>query len=220
MVILSELAEAKILWHRIRVDAILEPIRLHAPPELGKNNDWLFDFCRANPELRIERKADGEVLIMSPEAASSGSGNIRLGRFFDEWAERNGTGRVFGSSAGFILPNGAMRSPDLAWVSNERLAGVAKKHWKKFLPVCPDFVLELRSPTDRLRALKEKMEEYIANGAKLGWLLDPESKEVHVYRARMAVEILKNPTKISGETVLTNFSLDLRRVWAAMEPNS
>ena len=200
------------------MDAILEPIRLHTPPELGRNNDWLFDFCRANPDLRIERLADGEVLIMSPESASSGSGNIRLGRFFDEWAEKDGTGRVFGSSAGFVLPNGAMRSPDVAWVSNERLTGVEKKHWKKFLPVCPDFVLELRSPTDRLRTLKEKMEEYIANGARLGWLIDPEAKEIHVYRPETSPEVLKDPRTMNGEVVLPKFSLDVRRVWAAMEP--
>jgi Uma2 family endonuclease len=155
---------------------------------------------------------------MSPESASSGSGNIQLARFFAEWAEKNGTGRVFGSSAGFILPNGAMRSPDLAWVSNDRLADVAKKHWKKFLPVCPDFVLELRSPSDRMRALKEKMDEYLANGARLGWLIDPEAKEVHIFEAGKPARVLKNPATVSGEPVLAKFKLEMRRVWAAMEP--
>src|SRR5688572_6247464 len=138
------------------------------------DDEQLFEFCQANRDYRIERNAEGDILIMSPEAASSGSGNIRLGRFFDEWAEKDGSGRVFGSSAGFILPNGAMRSPDVSWVSKKRLKTIAQKDWNRFLPLCPEFVLELRSPSDRLRTLQEKMQEYMANGAQLGWLLDAE----------------------------------------------
>jgi Uma2 family endonuclease len=206
------------IWHVSEVVAVPEPIQLHTPSSLRISNDQLFEFCQANRDYRIERNAEGDILIMSPEAASSGSGNARLSRFFDEWAEKDGSGRVFGSSTGFILPNGAMRSPDIAWVSNARLQSISKKDWNNFLPICPDFVLELRSPSDRMRALQEKMQEYIENGAQLGWLLDAEEKAVHVYRPGKTPEILKNPTTVSGEPVLAKFSLEVRRVWTAMEP--
>jgi Uma2 family endonuclease len=201
------------------VDAILEPIQLHTPSSMEMDDETLFEFCQANRDYRIERNADGDILVMSPEAASSGSGNTELTWMFAEWAQREGSGRVFGSSTGFVLPNGAMRSPDISWVLKNRLQTVAQKNWHRFLPLCPDFVVELRSPTDRLRALQDKMEEYIRNGARMGWLLDSEAKQVHVYRANAAPEILNDPATVNGEPVLPGFKLDVRRVWAAMEPN-
>ena len=182
------------------------------------DDEQLFEFCQVNRDYRIERNADGDILIMSPEAASSGSGNTELTLIFAEWARHDGSGRVFGSSTGFVLPNGAMRSPDVSWISKKRLQAIAQKDWNRFLPLCPDFVLELRSPSDRMRALQEKMQEYVENGAQLGWLLDAEEKAVHVYRTGKAPEILKNPTAVSGEPVLPKFSLEVRRVWTAMEP--
>jgi len=129
----------------------------------------------------------------------------------------DGTGQVFGSSTGFNLPNGATRSPDVAWVRNERLDALTDEQWHKFLPLCPDFVLELRSPSDLMRALHKKMEEYRENGAQLGWLLDPASKQVHIYRPGAAVGIVNDPATLSGEPLLRGFVLDVPQIWAVME---
>src|SRR4051794_17371789 len=148
--------------HESRSVCKMDQIQLRFPRSMEMDDDALFEFCRANDEFRIERNTHGELLIRLPRIASSGAAMSRICALFGRWGQVQNSGRAFAAS-GFVLPNGAMRSPDVAWVSNERLAGVAKKHWKKFLPLCPDFVLELRSPTDRLGALKKKMEEYIAN---------------------------------------------------------
>lgn len=214
----TNLAGSSEFWHGKNVEAILEPIQLHTPESMEMDDEKLFEFCQVNRDYRIERNAEGDILIMSPEAASSGSGNMRLAWLFAEWAERDGSGRAFGSSTGFILANKAMRSPDVSWVSKKRLQSISQQDWNRFLPLCPDFVLELRSPSDRLRTLQEKMQEYIANGARMGWLLDPEAKQVHVYRPGLPVEVLSDPETVSGEPVLAKFALDVRRVWAAMEP--
>ncbi len=136
---------------------------------------------------------------------------------FGNWARLNGTGRVFGSSTGFTLPNGATRSPDLAWVRKERLDALTEEEWQKFLPLCPDFVLELRSPSDAMPMLHKKMKEYRENGAQLGSLLDPVSRRVHVYRPGPAVEILDDPASVSGEPLLRGFVLDVPQIWAVME---
>ncbi len=195
---------------------VLEPIQLHTAPALEMDDDQFFQFCQANRDYRIERTAEGDILVMSPEAASSGRGSFRLGYFFETWAETDGSGQCFGSSTGFILPNSAMRSPDIAWVLNERLKTVSNEEWNKFLPLCPDFVLELRSPPDRLGLLQDKMREYIANGARLGWLLDPVARQVHIYRPESKPRILDNPAEISGDPVLPNFCLDVPKIWAAI----
>ena len=196
---------------------VLEPIQIHVRPVLDMNEEQFFEFCQINRDLRIERAANGDILIMSPEAGSSGHGSARLTRFFDEWAEADGSGQAFGSSAGFILPNGAMRAPDVAWVKNSRLKKISDQDWNRFLPLCPDFVLELRSPSDRLNILQEKMREYIANGARLGWLLDPFERQVHVYRPKTAVKILHDPAQVSGAPTLPGFVLDVRKIWVAMK---
>src|SRR5205814_2182272 len=126
-------------------------------------------------------------------------------------------GRIFGPSTGFKLTNGATRSPDVAWVRNERLDALTDEEWHKFIPFCPDFVMELRSPSDALSTLQKKMEEYRDNGARLGWLLDPVSKRVHVYRLGVPVEVLDQPMSISGEPLLRGFVLDVPQIWTAME---
>ena len=144
-------------------------------------------------------------------------GSSQLTTAFGVWAEFDGTGRVFGSSTGFNLPNGATRSPDVAWVRNERLDALSDEEWKRFLPFCPDFVLELRSPSDSMPTVQRKMEEYRDNGAHLGWLLDPVNKQVHVYRPGAAVEVLDNPATVSGAPILREFVLEVPRIWAAME---
>lgn len=197
----------------------IEPERMvvHTSPAIQMDDEELFVFCQINRDLQIERTADGDVIIMAPEGGTSGKGGSKLNAAFENWAERDGSGEVFGSSTGFILPNHAMRSPDVAWIRNERLDALTDEEWKKFLPLCPDFVLELRSPSDPLRRLQRKMEEYCQNGAQLGWLLDPVSKSVHIYRPDAAPEILENPQTVSGEPLLRNFLLDLPKIWAAME---
>jgi len=198
---------------------LIEPERMvvHTGGTINMDDEQLFQFCQINRDLQIERTSDGDIIIMAPEGGTSGKGGSKLNAAFENWAERDGIGEVFGSSTGFILPNQAMRSPDVAWVRNERLEALTDKEWEKFLPLCPDFVLELRSPSDSLRNLQRKMEEYLQNGAQLGWLLDPVAKSVHIYRPDAAPEILENPATVSGEPLLRGFILDLQKIWAAME---
>ena len=190
---------------------------VHTRPAFELDDEQFFQFCQVNRDLQIERTAEGDILIMAPEGGSSGYGGSKLVALLDQWAERDGTGRVFGPSTGFILPNGATRSPDVAWVRHESLEALTEKEWHRFLPLCPEFVLELRSPSDILRRLQHKMEEYRENGARLGWLLDPVARQVHVYRSGAQVEILENPARVSGEPLLRGFTLDVPRLWAAME---
>jgi Uma2 family endonuclease len=177
------------------------------------DDDQFFDFCQANPELRIERTAEGDILIMCPAGWMSGRRNaiitIRLGN----WAEQNRTGVVVDSSTGFRLPNAAMRSPDAAWVLKSRLKRFSIAEQEKFLPLCPDFVIELKSPTERLADLKNKMQEYVENGARLGWLLNPEVPQVLVYRPTRAVEVLDHPETVSGDPELPGFVLNLKGIW-------
>ena len=194
-----------------------EPLIVHTRPVIDMDDEQFFQFCQLNRDLRIERTAEGDIIIMAPEAGSCGRGGSELVFLFEQWARRDGSGQVFASSTGFNLPNGATRSPDVAWVRNERLETLSEQEWEKLLPLCPDFVLELRSPSDTLRRVERKMEEYCQNGAQLGWLLDPVSKKVHIYRRDAAPEILDNPAIVSGEPLLRGFTLDLQKIWAAME---
>jgi Uma2 family endonuclease len=139
-----------------------------------------------------------------------------LGRAFvqlNAWAERNGTGRAFNSNTGFVLPNGATRAPDASWVKLSRLTKLGTKQRKKLGALCPDFVIEVRSPSDRLPALLAKMKEYCKNGAALGWLIDPETRKVHVYRPGKRVEMLNHPKRVSGDPELSGFVLELARIW-------
>lgn len=194
-----------------------EGLVVHTAPVLWLDNEQLFQFCQINRELRIERAADGDIEIMAPAGGSSSRGNAILVAAFTRWAEVDGTGEVFDSSGGFLLPNGAMRAPDISWVRRERVNALTQEQWERFPPLCPDFVLELRSSTNALRVLKAKMEEYVSNGARLGWLIDPKAKQVHVYRPDAAPEILDNPAALNGDPVLPGFVLSLSELWAAME---
>ncbi len=201
---------------------VLEPIEqsplvVHTSPVMEMDDEQFFRFCRLNRDLRIERTAEGDLIIMPPAGGSSGRGNAELTYLFQAWARREGTGQIFDSSTGFKLPNGATRSPDVSWVRSERLDLLSDEQWEKFLPLCPDFVLELRSPSDSLRVVIQKMEEYMRDGARLGWLLDAPRKQVHVYRIGEPPELLENPLQLSDEPVLHGFVLDLPQVWAAME---
>ena len=161
-------------------------------PVIKLSDDQLFKFCQLNRDLQIEQTAKGELIIMAPTAWDSGHRELVLGTDLMNWARVHG-GRVAGASAGFKLPNTAMRAPDVSWISEERFARLTKKDLQKFPPICPDFVLELRSRTDRMARLRTKMVEYIDNGARLGWLIDPIQKQVFVYRPGEPVEHLKKP---------------------------
>ena len=168
-----------------------------------------MDFCAQNPELRIEMTSKGELIVMSPVTGRGGNRNFFLtGRFF-EWAENDNTGVGFDSSTCFTLPNGAKRSPDVSWIRRERWDALTPEEQDEFPPICPDFVVELRSKSDRLKMLEEKMEEYLLNGAQLGWLIDPLQKRVHIYRPGSPVEILNQPQEVSGEPLLKGFVLNL-----------
>ncbi len=181
-------------------------------PAMKFDSEQLVEFCRLNSDLRIERSAKGDLIIMAPAFGNSGRKNAKLTAAFVYWASVQG-GEVFDSSAGFILPDQSLRSPDVSWIAPERFAQLSEADLESFTPMCPDFVLELRSSTDRLPRVHEKMVEYIENGARLGWLVDPLEKQVFVYRPGQQIEHLLNPGTLSGEPVLAGFTLDLTRVW-------
>lgn len=190
------------------------PIILHLGPALQRMNDHeFFAFCQLNQDLRLERTSDGDLIIMPPTGGVTGKRNFMLIALFGRWVEKDGTGVGFDSSTGFILPNGAKRSPDLAWIKKSRWEMLTEEEREEFPPLCPDFVVEVRSRSDALDALQSKMEEYLENGAQLGWLIDPEERNVYVYLRGQKVRILANPETVSGEPVLPGFLLTLERIW-------
>jgi Uma2 family endonuclease len=189
------------------------PLIIHLRPVIELTDDQFFEFCQINRDLRIERTAEGDLLIMPPEGGETGHRSILLGMFLTQWALQDGTGVTFGSSTGFNLPNGATRAPDAAWVRRSRLATLTTDQKQKFLPLCPDFVVEIRSPSDRLSIAQAKMQEYLDNGAPLGWLIDPQSRHVYVYRPNRPVERLENPATLAGNPILPGFVLDLQKIW-------
>ena len=167
----------------------------------------------ANRDLRLERTAQGELIVNPPTGGESGERNLRISTQLGNWFETHEElGVAFDSSTGFRLPSGADRSPDASWVSRKRWETLTQEQRKGFVPLCPDFVVELRSESDNLTKLQAKMGEYIDNGAKLGWLIDPQNRRVEIYRPGRDVEVLENPTNLSGEDVLPGFILNLRRV--------
>jgi Uma2 family endonuclease len=182
-------------------------------PVLELTPDRFFELAGINRDLRMELTAEGELIVMPPAGSESSDQNTEITMQLRMWAKRDGTGRTFDSSGGFTLPNGAVRSPDASWVERSRLEALTDEQRKKFVPLCPDFVIELRSPTDSLSVSRDKIQEYLDNGAKLGWLIDPEQKRVYVYRPQSEVKELHNPEKISGDPILSGFVLNLREVW-------
>jgi Uma2 family endonuclease len=177
------------------------------------SDDECFNFFKINEHLRLELTSEGDLIVMPPTGGETGIRNFELNGNFWAWAKKDGSGRGFDSSTVFSLPNGAKRSPDLAWVLNERWEALSKDERVRFPPICPDFVVELRSPSDSVDFLKEKMEEYIENGARLGWLLDPFERKVYAYRPGAEVEVLEDPEAVSGEPLLRGFTLDVRALW-------
>ena len=176
-------------------------------------DEQFFVLCQNNRDLRFERNANGDLIIMSPTGGETSNSNAGLTAQLWVWNEQNKLGKVFDSSGGFKLPNGANRSPDAAWMLLSHWNNLTAEQHKKFLPVCPDFVVELLSPSDSLKTTREKMAEYRDNGARLGWLINRRSKQVEIYRPSEEVEILESPNSLSGETVLPGFKLNMQSIW-------
>jgi Uma2 family endonuclease len=172
-------------------------------------DEQFFQLCQNNRDLRFERTAKGEILIMPPTGGETSKRNFEVAVQLGIWNKQTNLGVCFDSNGGFTLPNGADRSPDVSWVRRERWEALTPEQREKFVPLCPDFVVELRSPSDSLEKVREKMREYMDNGARLGWLLNPQDQQVEIYRPDRDVEILGNPATLSGEDVLPGFVLDL-----------
>lgn len=187
------------------------PIKI--PPHLSVSDAQFRQLVRANPELRLERAANGELVVMAPTGSESGNYNFELGLDLGLWNRRTGAGKVFDSSTGFQLPNGATRAPDLAWIDGDRWQALTPAQRRGFAPICPDFVMELASETDDLDVLRRKMQEYVVNGCRLGWLIAPKARVVEIYRPQQAAECSMFPTCLSGEDVLPGFKLDLASVF-------
>ncbi len=193
-----------------------KPLLLQLPDEMALtvNSEQFAALAAANRDLRLERTATGQLIVNPPTGSESGKRNLSISGQLNNWFESNDNlGEAFDSSTGFELPNGANRSPDASWVRKERWLALTSEQRKGFAPLCPDFVVELRSETDSLKKLREKMQEYMDNGAQLGWLIDPQNKRVEIYRAGQAVEVLEHPSTLSGEAVLPGFTLTLKRIW-------
>jgi Uma2 family endonuclease len=180
-------------------------------PEMSTKQ--FYEFCRCNADLRIERSAQGEVIVMPPTFADTGNRNNKLSYQVTCWAEENETGEVFDSSAGFTLPNGAMRSPDVSWIQLDRWNALTAAQQASFAPICPDFVIELRSDSDTLKGLQEKMREYIENGVALGLFIDRKNKNVYCYRANGSVGVLSNPQVVSCDPELPGLTLQMAKIW-------
>lgn len=171
------------------------------------------EYCRLNPELRLELTARGELVIMSPTGNDTGDRNAELTHQLRTWSKKDGRGRSFDSSTGFTLPDGAILSPDASWVSNSRQEALSAKERRGFAPLCPDFVAEIKSPSDSLRTLKAKLKEYLKNGSQLGVLIDPEARQVHLYRPRQKVVSLENPERVDLSPEMPGFVLEMNEIW-------
>ncbi len=179
---------------------------------INLTDEQFFQLCQNNRDYQFERTASGELIIMPPTGSETSKRNMDLSYQLRAWSRQNNLGVAFDSSGGFRLPNGADRSPDASWVKKERWDALTPEQKDSFAPLCPDFVVELRSRTDSLKKLQEKMQEYIDNGAKLGWLIDRQNRRVEIYRPGQDVEIIENPATLSGEDVLPGFVLNLEEI--------
>ncbi|MEG4011668.1 MULTISPECIES: Uma2 family endonuclease [unclassified Microcoleus] len=176
-------------------------------------SEQFYQLCESNPDLKLERSANGELIAMPPTGGETGKRNSKLNLQVGIWNEQTELGEVFDSSTGFTLPNKADRSPDASWVEKSRWQALTPEQREKFIPLCPDFVIELVSPSDSLKKTQEKMQEYIENGCRLGWLINRKKREVEIYRLGKSVEILQSPQTLSGEDVLPGFVLNLQKIW-------
>ena len=190
---------------------------VHLPSSLNLDlpltDEQFWELCHKHRNLKFERTAAGELIIMPPTGGTIGDRNFEINFQLRLWNRQNQLGKVFDSSTGFQLPNDANRSPDAAWVKLERWNALTLEQQERFVPLCPDFVIELRSPSDTLKKVQVKMQEYIDNGAQLGWLIDPPQKLVEIYRPDRPVEKLEAPETVSGEDILPGFILDLAEIF-------
>ena len=176
-------------------------------------DNQFYQLCRINPEIKFERNAKGELIIMPPTGGETGKRNFKIAVQVGIWNEEYQLGEAFDSSTCFKLPNGADRSPDVAWIKQERWDALTPEEREKFPPICPDFVVELMSPSDRLKPTQDKMKEYLDNGTRLGWLINRQNQTVEIYRPERDVEVLQSPSTLSGEDVLPGFILNLQFIW-------
>ncbi|MEH2287893.1 Uma2 family endonuclease [Nostoc sp.] len=189
------------------------PMVLQLQPAIALTEDQFYEFCQLNPDFRIERNAVGELIIMPPTGSETDQHNFDIIVQLGIWTKQDGTGVGFGSSGGFTLPNGAVRSPDAAWIKRDRWEDIPLELRKKFAPICPEFVIELHSESDNLRILQDNMQEYIDNGTQLGWLIDRKQRQVFIYRPNIAVKKLDNSKTLYDESLLPRFVLDLSQIW-------
>ncbi len=187
------------------------PFRIH--PHRRICQDEFYDLCVANPDVRMELTAGGRIVVMPPTGGETSYRNSDLNAQLHNWARRDKRGRAFDSNAEYLLPDGSALSPDASWIDRERLASLTREQKRKFPPVVPDFVVELVSPSDRLSAVRKKMEAWIANGVKLGWLLDADRPTAYIYRPRREPEKLVAPASLKGEGPVSGFVLDLAEIW-------
>lgn len=188
-------------------------LTLNVSPVLKLTDEQFEQLAAVNQNLQIELTAKGELVIMPPTGGETGNRNFELDGQLWWWNRQHRLGKAFDSSTGFRLPNSATRSPDVAWITIERWEALTPTQRRKFLPLCPDFAIELVSATDDVEDTQKKMQEYIENGLRLGWLINPKTRTVEIYRQNQAVEVLQAPQILSGEEVLPGFSLDLQPIW-------
>lgn len=191
----------------------MNAVTINFNPIVKLTDEQFYQLCRSNPDVKFERNAQGELIIMPPTGGETGNRNAEAGADFVIWNRQTKLGKVFDSSTCFKLPNGADRSPDIAWIKQERWDTLTVEQKEKFPPIAPDFVLELMSPTDTLKETQAKMQEYMENQVKLGWLIDRKTRRVEIYRQGKPTEVLLSPTELSGEDVLPGFVLNLQVVW-------
>jgi Uma2 family endonuclease len=191
----------------------MSALTLQLPPVLKLTDEQFEQLAAANQDLQLELTAKGELIIMPPTGGETGDRNFELDGQLWYWNRQTRLGKAFDSSTGFRLPKGGTRSPDVAWVSMERWEALTPAQRKKFLPLCPDFAVELVSETDDVEETRSKMQEYINNGLRLGWLINPRTRQVEIYRPNQAVEVLQSPATLSGEDVLPGFVLDLQPIF-------
>ncbi len=185
--------------------------------ERPMTDDEFWCYCSCLPDnLRAEREPNGDIIVMPPAGGESSNRNVHIIAQLHVWAVKDGSGDAFDSNTNFVLPSGAARSPDAAWISNARLATLTREQKRRFLPLCPEFVIELKSPSDRLPRLKAKMQEWIENGAQLGWLIDPDTRMVYIYRPGANPDEVKNADFVAGEGPVTGFVLDLGPIWRGL----
>ncbi len=191
----------------------MAPIILNLKPFVELSDDQFYELCQNHRDLKFERTAQGELVIVTPVGGEGGSREADLIGDLVYWNRRTQLGKVFSSSTCFRLPNGADRSPDAAWIILERWNQLTPEQQKKFPPVCPDFAIELRSESDALESLQQKMQEYISNGLRLGWLVNSQDRQVEVYKANRVKRVLENPKQVDGEDVLPGFVFELSILW-------